>query len=89
MALSKELLQSLSEIEQETKRFEVALRTSFTTKNPNNHIVIQRVNNQCAALKKKVQELAKAVMANDYCRARSALESATFYIGKYEQVIER
>lgn len=55
MALSKEQELCLEEIKQETKRFEASLRTSFNTRNPDNHVAIQRVNNECIRLKTKVQ----------------------------------
>lgn len=89
MALSETLLKNLSEIKQDTERFKVALRTSFIQNNTNNHVVIQDVNNQCAALKRKVKAFKDEILENDYYRAQSVLDSANLYIGKYEQIIER
>lgn len=89
MTLSPEIKQSLAEIERETKQLEISMRTSFDAQNPHNHYTIQRVNSDCARLKTKVREVSAKILAIDYCKASSTLGTATFYISKYEQVINQ
>lgn len=89
MPLSKEQEICLEEIKQETKHLEASMRTSFNIQNPDNHVAIQRVNNQCARLKEKVRTLSMKITGTDAFRINSTLDSAMFYIGKYEMVISR
>ncbi len=84
MALTREIEMELKDIAEKTRQFEASLRTSFNAKNPNNHTTIQRVNAQCSILKQKVREVINGILPNDYCRVRSTIETANFYIGKYE-----
>lgn len=89
MALSKEQEFCLEEIKRETRHFEASLRTSFNARNPDNHIAIQRVNSECIRLKTKVQNLALQITGTDIFRTSSTIDSAMFYISKYETVIAR
>lgn len=89
MKLPQEYESYVEEIQRDTRLFEGSLRAGVNARVPNNHVAIQRINNECTLLKTKVQYLSQKTIGMSCLRARSAIDSANFYIGKYEQVLRQ
>lgn len=84
-------LEKIHDVEKHTKAFEVSLRTAFLKKNPNNHISIQRVNNECENLKRKVRDLLSVhtMQTWELFKRDSVVTSAQSLIQKFENVKDR
>ena len=86
-----ELLKHLETIEKEVWDFERDLRTSFRKDNPNNHVVIQRVNTACEQIKTKIKRLLETptTRTNEKFKIMSVASRATFYTTKFDQAKEK
>jgi len=78
-------------MEKEINNFERDLRTSFRKDNPNNHIVIQRVNQACEQIKLKIIKLLQnpTTRTKERFKIMSIVAKANFYTSKFDQAKEK
>lgn len=88
---NSELKKDLEAIEKEVSDFERDLRTSFRKENPNNHIVIQRVNVACEQIKTKIKKLLETptTRTSENFKISSVASRAIFYTSKFDQAKEK